>query len=240
MDLKEVDLLGEGIARHWYYRSKLAALLRLLRGTAPRRALDVGAGSGFFARALLERTALAEATCFDPFYESDRDETVAGKPLRFRRDADAAGADLVLLMDVLEHVDDDVGLLAAQVAAAPPGAEFVISVPAFGWLWSGHDVFLGHRRRYTLDAITDVARRAGLRTTQGAYYFGLVLPLAAVSRLPDVVRRARGQALPAQSQMRNQGALANAVLAAVCAAELPLLRFNRVAGLTVFLRARKP
>ena len=240
MDLKELDILGESIGEHWYYRSKLAALLRLMRGLAPRKALDIGAGSGFFARALLERTSLAEAVCVDPFYTADRDEVAGGKPLLFRRAAPSQGAELVLLMDVLEHVEDDVALLAEQVRAAPAGANFIISVPAFGWLWSGHDVFLGHHRRYTLRGLTNVAQRAGLVRVRGAYFFGLVLPLAAVTRLPDLVRRALGRALPAESQMKRQTSIVNAALSAICAAELPIFPANRIGGLTVFLHARKP
>ena len=61
----------------------------------------------------------------------------------------AAEADLWLIMDVLEHVDDDLGMLTALVAAAKPGALFFITVPADPSLWSPHDDAAGHRRRYT-------------------------------------------------------------------------------------------
>ena len=54
------------------------------------------------------------------------------------------------MMDVLEHVSDDVGLVREYAKRAKPGTRFVVSVPAFMWLWSGHDVFLEHHRRYTL------------------------------------------------------------------------------------------
>ena len=59
------------------------------------------------------------------------------------------GCRVILLMDVLEHVDDDVGLLRAYAEPARPGTRFIVSVPAFSWLWSAHDEFLEHRRRYT-------------------------------------------------------------------------------------------
>ena len=50
MDLKEEDILGADIGRHWYYRSKAAALRRAVSGLRPKHLLDVGAGSGFFSR----------------------------------------------------------------------------------------------------------------------------------------------------------------------------------------------
>jgi hypothetical protein len=53
MDLKEVEVLGDQVADHWYYVAKSAAMLRFLNGIPVRRILDVGAGSGFFARHLL-------------------------------------------------------------------------------------------------------------------------------------------------------------------------------------------
>ncbi|WP_149538911.1 methyltransferase domain-containing protein [Siccirubricoccus phaeus] len=238
MDLKEEEILGDGIDAHWYYRAKLAALRRWTADLRPAALLDVGAGSGHFSRKLLELTPAVTGTCVDPGYPADREEQVAGKPLLFRREVAATGADLVLLMDVLEHVDDDTGLLAAYVGKARSGACFVLTVPAFQWLWSGHDVFLEHRRRYTLPQLEGVARAAGLQVERAAYYFGAVLPLAAGLRL---VGRLRGEdPRQARSQMQRHGALVNGVLGALCAVELPLFPHNRLAGLSIFLRARKP
>ena len=102
MDLKEIDILADGVSAHWYYRAKAEAMRRLLEGARVRSVLDVGAGSGFFSRHLLATTDVAEACCVDPSYEADRDETESGKPLHFRRNVDAADADLVLMMDVLD------------------------------------------------------------------------------------------------------------------------------------------
>lgn len=239
MDLKEVEILGEAIAGHWYFRSKRAALLRLVDDLGSRRALDVGAGSGFFARALLERTAVETVTCVDPNYDAESDGTVADKPIRFRREAAAGDADLIVLMDVLEHVERDVALLAGYAEGAGPGTDFIISVPAMQWLWSGHDVFLDHHRRYTLGEIAAVARTAGLEVVEGMYYFGAVLPLAAVARVPGILSRLRGRPPEPRSSLRRHAAPVNAALTALCRAELPLMRHNRLAGLTVFLHARK-
>jgi hypothetical protein len=222
MDLKEEEILGPDIERHWYYRAKAKALARVVdaRGAA---VLDVGAGSGFFSRALLERGA-AEATLVDPGYPADRDETHAGRPLRFRRAADASGASLILMMDVLEHVEDDAGLARQYVASARPGTRLVATVPAFQWLWSGHDVFLEHHRRYTLKQLSHVLENAGVSVTGGRYLYGLLLPLAAASRLAPGSREPR-------SQMRRFGPAANALFSLVCDLEAAAPG-NRLAGLT--------
>lgn len=234
MDLKEEDILGAGIGSHWYYRSKAAALRRAVGALAPRRLLDVGAGSGFFSRHLLERTPAESALCVDIGYAEDRDDNVAGKPVRYRRDIGPTDCDLVLMMDVLEHVDDDRGLVRHYADKVPNGAHFLVTVPAFEFLWSGHDVFLEHKRRYRLPGIEAALRDAGLEIVRGSYYFGLVFPLAAAVRLAD-----RNTTEP-RSSLKKQGAVANGILTAICAAELPLFPWNRLAGLSCFVLARKP
>ena len=234
MDLKEEDILGDDIGRHWYYRSKAAALRRMVGGLKAQRLLDVGAGSGFFSRHLLRQAGAQSALCVDIGYERDRDESEAGKPVLYRRDCQATDCDLVLMMDVLEHVDDDRALVRHYAGKVPSGAHFLVTVPAFAFLWSGHDVFLEHKRRYRLAEIEAVMRDVGLGITFGAYYFGMIFPLAAAVRLA-----ARGETEP-RTSLRKHGALTNALLAALCRIELPFFPINRVAGLSAFVLARKP
>ena len=234
MDLKEEDILGADIDRHWYYRFKSAALRRAVANVRPRRLLDVGAGSGFFSRHLLAETPAESALCVDIGYAEDRDDSVAGKPVRYRRDTAGTDCDLVLMMDVLEHVDDDRGLVRHYASKVPPGAHFLVTVPAFSFLWSGHDVFLEHKRRYRLPEIEAVMQAAGLEIVRGAYYFALVFPLAAAVRLAT-----RGDIAP-KSSLSKQGPLINGLLSAVCTTELPLFPLNRVAGLSCFVLAQKP
>jgi SAM-dependent methyltransferase len=234
MDLKEEDILGADIGRHWYYRYKAAALRRAVADLQPRRLLDVGAGSGFFSRHLLAATPAESALCVDIGYPADRDDSVAGKPVHYRRDTGPTDCDLVLMMDVLEHVDDDRGLVRHYASKVPSGAHFLVTVPAFAFLWSGHDVFLEHKRRYRLPEIEAVMQGAGLEIVRGAYYFALVFPLAAAVRLTD-----RNTTEP-RSSLKRHGAVTNGMLSALCAAELPLFPFNRLAGLSAFVLARKP
>ena len=76
-------------------------------------------------------------------------------------------ADLLLYMDVLEHVDDDLGLLTAYLDQLERGGRVLITVPAFDFLWSNHDIFLEHKRRYTLkqvEALNGLASGQGQQT----------------------------------------------------------------------------
>jgi SAM-dependent methyltransferase len=206
----------------------------MLREKTPATVLDIGAGSGFFSRHLLAHTEASEAWCVDISYSEDSDDKEGGKPIHYRRAIDAVAADLVLLMDVLEHVDDDVRLLREYVPKVPEGSHFLITVPAFNFLWSQHDDFLEHRRRYTLTHLEDVVRSAGLNVLHASYYFGGVFPIAAT------IRKTSRPSGPPRSQMKMHHPIVNAFLKSICYAELPFMRMNRLAGLTVFCFAEKP
>jgi SAM-dependent methyltransferase len=237
MDVRESDILGDDITAHWYYRAKSAAMRRLLSGIDPVEILDIGAGSGYFAKELLQHTTAERAVCVDTAYPAEHNESFAGKPIAFRTRAGQCNPDLVLLMDVLEHVDDDRSLLRGYAENTGAGSHFLISVPALPLLWSGHDVFLEHKRRYTIASLLPVIRTSGLQPIVAHYYFASVLPLAATLRFAE--RLISGPATEPKSQLRKHGRLTNALLAEVCRLERPFMRCNRLAGLTVFALCRK-
>lgn len=239
MDLKEVDILGDNVGNHWYYRSKATALSKLIRELNPKIILDIGSGSAFFSRYILDHSDASEAWCIDISYPSESDEIRAGKTLHFRNSIQEANQiDLVLLMDVLEHIEDDLTFLSHYVAMVPAGTLFLISVPAFQWLWSSHDEYLKHKRRYTLSKVEKLVNMAGLEVNLGCYFFGLVLPIAAAVRLFDrYLKPSSGQL---KSSMKSHSPLVNFSLKMVCSLERILLRHNRLAGLSVFCLAKKP
>ena len=236
MDLLETDILGDSIGDHWYYASKAKFMRRTLGGYTPMEVLDVGAGSGFFSRYLLTETDTKSAVCVDPNYPEERTETIDGKLMDFRHGISGSGADLVLLMDVLEHVPDDVALLREYVDKVGSGTRFLVTVPAFRFMWSGHDDYLGHYRRYTVPQMRDVMEAAGLKVDNGCYCFGAVFPIAFAVRMAGNLLK-RG-AEP-RSHMTKHGSTTNAVLKSLCAAETPFFQGNRIAGLSVLCVGHK-
>ncbi|MDP3737168.1 MAG: class I SAM-dependent methyltransferase [Hyphomonadaceae bacterium] len=232
MDLKEEQVLGESIHQHWYYLAK-ARLLAASVGEVGT-VLDVGAGSGFFSRWLLRNGRAQKAICVDPFYEADRDEEEAGKPILFRRSIEACDADLLLMMDVLEHVEDDKGLLGQYLPLLRPGGRCFITVPAFQFLWSAHDTFLEHKRRYTLAQLERTVAAAGAQDVRGHYYYGAVFPIAAGVRLMRRGKPAEG------SDLQKHSPPVNAILSGVCSLEQLVMRWNRLAGLSVAVTCAAP
>jgi hypothetical protein len=237
MDLKELQGWQGDVGKHWYYASKAAALDRLLQSVRFSTIADIGAGSGFFAKHLLGRRNEARgATCVDINYDQESEEWLADKRVAYRRAAGALDADLYLLMDVLEHVEDDIGFLRSVVEGAPHGAHFVMTVPAFNFLWSGHDEYLGHYRRYTLTQIADVARRSGLEVGKRCYFFGAIFPAVAAVRMS---RRLLAGEKATKSDMRPLPMPLNRLLRAVCRLEENAFTLNRMFGLTAFVLATR-
>jgi len=238
MDVKEESILGSDLQDHWYYVSKGRALRRLLRQFTFREVLDVGAGSGIFSRQLLETGICSRATCVDPAYSREHVEDADGHEICFVKHVDEPGQDLVLLMDVLEHVEDDVGLLRQYTSSLPEDGLVAITVPAFQFLWSGHDVFLEHHRRYTRRMLHDVVSKAGLEVTTSRFFFGLLFPAVAAMRLANGWR-VRNRQFEPTSSLKRHGNITNMALTLVHDVERTLLfPFNAAAGLTLFCLAR--
>ena len=91
--------------------------------------------------------------------------------------------DLIAVLDVVEHIEDDVAALAAMRACLAPGGKILIAVPAHAWMWSAHDVVNHHHRRYSKASLGTAIRAAGLRPRKLGYFNSLLFPLAAAARV---------------------------------------------------------
>jgi SAM-dependent methyltransferase len=142
--------------------------------------------------------------------------------------------DLVLLMDVLEHIEDDAAALAQTWAKLKPGGHAFITVPAFAFLWSRHDEVLGHHRRYTRDSLQRLLETIpDLRIKRLHYFYALIFPIAVA------VRRFRRKAKESASDLKPAPAWLNLVLRKGLSLELILAPYNRLAGLTVVALVEK-
>lgn len=237
MDLKEEKAIGGDPGAHWYYISKGRVLRELLGRKSGASLLDVGAGSGVFSKMLVAEGLAERALCVDPNYEDEFLARPRTDDISYARAVDKVEADTVLMIDVIEHVDDDVALMRDYAGKAPPGARFLISVPAFQFLWSSHDEFLDHRRRYTLASLKHAVEEAGLAPVKMRYFFGLLFPVAAAIRMTEKKPHVPAQA----SQLKPAPDWLNSALIAVHDLErLALFPFNRLAGVSAFCLAEKP
>jgi len=91
-------------------------------------------------------------------------------------------ADVVLLMDVLEHVRDDAGLLERLVESLSPGAKLLLTVPADASLWSKHDHSFGHYRRYDEQQLCQLWDDLPVRTRMISHFNSRLYPLVRLAR----------------------------------------------------------
>lgn len=162
MQREQFELHAAIEQRHWWFVARRTIVESLVHELiAPGAvALDVGCGTGANAAGLArsfhcegmdtsqDAIALArEAWTGVTFHCADALDLATPLP---------SDLSVVLLMDVLEHVEDDVGFLRGLVGRLEPGAHVLVTVPANPALWSRHDEAFGHHRRYTLDSLPRV------------------------------------------------------------------------------------
>jgi SAM-dependent methyltransferase len=176
--------------RHWWYRGRRTVIERVLDGLglpAPARILDAGCGSG---RNMVELTRRGTVTGVELSETSvelararDCGEVLQGSVMQMP--FPDASFDLAVSLDVVEHLEDDLGALRELRRVVVPGGVLLVTVPAYQWLWSGHDVINHHHRRYTRRSLQQVAERAGWRQVRTTYFNSLLLPVAILLRVLD-------------------------------------------------------
>lgn len=187
MDLRERT--AERTGRHPWEVVRAEFFTRLLADHDRLRAtrwLDVGAGDAWLSHQLLGRLPpAATVTAWDINYgPNDVGEfDGTGGRIVLASERPRTRYDRILLLDVIEHVEDDDAFLAGVVAdLLEPDGSILISVPAYQSLFSAHDTALGHYRRYTPAQLRAVAGRAGLRVVAQGSLFTTLLGARAMTK----------------------------------------------------------
>lgn len=213
---------------HWWYqvrRDILDDLLRSLHLPHDARLVDVGCGTGG-ASLVLSRYGAAVAV--DRSGDALRLGGTAGRPYRHRVVAAVdqplpfadATFDVVCALDILEHLDDDLGAAKELRRICKPSGVVIVFVPAFKILWGYNDAFSHHRRRYTSPQLDRVVSDAGLRVERSGYF-------NAVLFAPTLAARLVQRLLPRLTNGMEHApgpSVANGLLRQVFRLELPLLK----------------
>jgi SAM-dependent methyltransferase len=196
MERAVFDRMIELDQHHWWFLARRRILKALIRRVVkpPKKAriLEVGCGTGHNL-AMLKKFGTVEASELDPSARAlstkrlGREVKEATLPdlSMFERNA----YDLVALLDVLEHVPDDLGSLKAINKRLKPGGALLLTVPANPWMWSAHDTAHHHFRRYTKHQLASLFAQAGFEVQLLSYFNTLLYPLVAAARIVGKLTR---------------------------------------------------
>jgi SAM-dependent methyltransferase len=236
------ERMAELDQRHWWFVARRRILSnvirRVVRPHKQARLLEVGCGTGHNF-AMLGRFGRLDACELDAIARGMASDRL-GRPVLEARLPDLsmfpmAGYDLIALLDVLEHVPDDLESLKAIRTLLRPGGSLVLTVPANRWMWSAHDVAHHHFRRYTKRELQQLFREAGFEVRLHSYFNTLLFPLVAAARIVGKIthRESADDTLPNR--------FVNAILEKIFGLEAPLIgRIPILFGVSLIAVVRRP
>lgn len=176
MEKSYLEQYAELYRKHWWWRAREAEILRevtrLRSGRGPARILDVGCGD-----ALLFDRLLPFGTVVGVEPEAGLVSETSRQKYRIHLSAfdDSFSVterfDLILFLDVLEHLDAPAKALVAARDRLAPGGSILVTVPAYEWLWTSHDSVNHHRTRFAPSQLGGLAVEAGCRINRLRHLF---------------------------------------------------------------------
>ncbi len=187
MDATEIARLADYEDWYWWHRARRTIIHQLLRHAVTGSdylILDVGGGTGATSISLRQFGRVI-ATDLSP----EATVIARGRGLEAARmDAGnlavaSQSIDIVVVLDVIEHLEDDRALVRELMRVLKPGGVLMATVPAYKWLWSSHDVANQHFRRYRRRELARLLRTGGFDVEVCSYVMMSMLFPAAAYRL---------------------------------------------------------
>ncbi len=237
MDDALYRLHAEREETYWWWVAKNRIIMSLVDRYAPKtpgragRALDIGCGAGGVLSRLAERydaigvdmSPLARAYCAARGLRAVDGSLPDGLPF-----APPEAFDVIVMSEVVEHVEQDRASVQAAAALLKPGGVLICTVPAHRWLWSTHDDFNRHVRRYSRRQFGTLFEGLPLTVRVLSYAQMLAMPLVVGARVAEMGRRAVTGRVPAEPSVRPLWGPLNGVLRAGFEIEKHVLPFCRV------------
>jgi SAM-dependent methyltransferase len=230
---------------HWWYVARRKIIFdwarQIISGCDSPQILDVGCGTGFNLE-YLHNFGCMSAIGLD--FSIEALTLCQERKLRYLVCGDAlqppfrsGSFDLILALDLIEHLEDDRHALQALGYLLKPGGYLLIFTPALNFLWSWQDEVGHHYRRYTAAELRGKLCDTGFRIQKVTYANTFLFPLIASARLALKIFGRPGNAT---SENDLHPGWSNNLLQAIFAAERPLLRyFSFPIGVSLLCVARK-
>lgn len=185
MENHSYQAMAEVETRHWWFCGRRKIIRQYLqRLKLPHRAqiLEVGAGTGGNIQLL---QAFGDVTAIESSNTARElsQHNIQPGSLPTGLPDNLGQFDLIVLLDVLEHIAEDTASLQRLSQHLKPNGKLLITVPALPLLWSQHDVIAHHHRRYTKQSLTQATHNTPLTIQYSRYFNSLLLPLIAPIRI---------------------------------------------------------
>ena len=150
--------------------------------------------------------------------------------------------DLVCAFDVIEHVEDDLSGVHEMKRVCKKDGQIVLTVPAYMFLWSHHDVVNHHFRRYTLKSLKDLVKKSDLIPLRATFFNTILFIPIAIFRLLSkmipgkIIRKGAGS----DATLHTYDGLISRILYRIFSWELSILKlFNFPFGVSIFISLSK-
>lgn len=190
----------------YWFRHRNNCIIQTMRLVPPDgEVFDVGAGNGYVSLAL--RNAGFDTVVIEPGLKGAKNAQARGlNPVICSTIEDCGfkpySIPAIGMFDLLEHIDDDVALIATIKTLLTSNGRLYITVPAYDFLWSVDDEVAGHCRRYTKKTLTAILKSNGFGIDFATYIFSLLpFPIFLFRTIPSKLgfrrrnrrRRIRGE-----------------------------------------------
>ncbi len=180
--------------RHWWFVARRMIIQGILQNYFPFRTenkiLEIGCGTGGNL-ALLSNYGNVQAMDLDDEaieLANSREICLVKKGSLPNDIPFAEKFDLICMLDVLEHIDDDLGALKAVWNKLDPRGKLLLTVPAYKFLWTVHDDASHHKRRYLKNQLVRLVQTAGFKIIYSSYFDTFLFPIITVARLVNNIR----------------------------------------------------
>jgi len=193
MDIRELQAHKYNyINRHPWELTRLKIIEYFLKKHAKGidHLLDVGCGDAFVLKQLQYKKVSKYYTAIDNAFTAEMQQQLIdeSRGIHFYSSLPETlnpKSNCVLLLDVIEHCDNDAAVLQSilKQSVSTNDAKIFITVPAFQQLFSQHDVILGHYRRYSMRQLQELCQNSGLRIIEKGYFFFSLLTIRGIQCL---------------------------------------------------------
>jgi hypothetical protein len=181
------------LARNWIIEKELRAAAAAALFHERGLALEIGCGAGIVVKYLRNRGwNIFGSELGNPALMPGTEKVIwTSQPAEDLEPEFRLSVQCILLLDVIEHIEDEVGFLNSIKMAFPNCSCFIVTVPARREAWSNYDEFYGHYRRHNSETLADTFRNAGLALRYQGYFFQSLYIAAMVVNFLRIKRRIR-------------------------------------------------